>query len=263
MCRRIVITSGKGGVGKTTFTASIGTALALIGNNVLLIDADIGLNNLDVLMGVDNRIVYDMADVLEGKCRIKQALVCDENLPNLHIMPSAHACSNGDITCKAFRALVDKLSEGFDYILIDCPAGIEQGFHRAVSASSEAIVITTPHISSIRDADKVLNLLTSYKLANTALVVNRARGDLIMSGEMMNSNDIARLLKATLIGVIPEDDGVAIFSQLGRIGENNSISRESFDVIANNIITGRRKIYDPTAQYKGVLGKLKLMLKRA
>lgn len=263
MCRRIVVTSGKGGVGKTTFTASVGAALAERGNRTLLIDADIGLNNLDVLMGVDTRVVYDMMDVLSGKCRIKQALVSDENIPNLFIMPSAHAYASEDIGCKNFRTLIDRLAEGFDYILIDCPAGIEKGFHRAVSAATEAIVVTTPHISSLRDADKVLSLLSGYNMSKINIVINRARGDLILAGDMMSAEDISKLLKFSPIGVIPEDDSIHIYSQLGRMADNDSIARQSFNCVADNIITGKRRLYDPTSQYRGVIGKLKLMMKRA
>lgn len=263
MCRKIVVTSGKGGVGKTTFTASVGSALAEAGNKVLLIDADVGLNNLDVLMGVDTRVVYDMADVLDGKCRIKQALISDEYIPNLFIMPSAHAYASEDIGCKNFRNLIDRLSEGFDYILIDCPAGIEKGFHRAVSAANEAILVTTPHISSIRDADKVLSLLGSYELNAINIVINRVRGDLILTGNMMTASDISKLLKYPTIGVVPEDDSINIYSQLGRISEHNNIARESFNVIADNLLSGRRRLYDPTAQYRGLMGRLKLMIRRA
>lgn len=261
MCRRIVVTSGKGGVGKTTFTASVGTALAELGNKVLLIDADIGLNNLDVLMGVESKVAYDMLDVIEGRCKIRQALIADELLPNLFIMPSAHAMNSDDIGAKNFRNLIMRLSESFDYLLIDCPAGIEKGFHRAVSAANEAVVVTTPHIGAIRDADKVLSIIKSYNLNATNIVVNRARGDLILKGDMMDARDICKLLKCPPIGVVPEDDNISIYSQLGRLGCNESLAGETYRVIADNLVTGARRIYDPTKKYKGMLGKLKLMLR--
>lgn len=263
MGRIIVVTSGKGGVGKTTCTASIGTALAQKGNRVLLIDADVGLNNLDVLMGVDNRVVYDMLDVLSGKCRVKQALIGDSNLPNLYILPSAHAYQSEDISIKSFRCLIERLAEGFDFILIDCPAGIEKGFHRAVSPAQEAIIVTTPNISSLRDADKVLGILRSYTLTNINLVINRVRGDLMMRGDIMSPEEISKLLKYMPIGVVPEDDSIQIYSELGRMSENNNIARQSYNCIADNLLTGRRRLYDPTACYRGMIGKIKLIMKRA
>lgn len=261
MARVIVVCSGKGGVGKTTFTASVGIELAEQGNKVLLIDGDVGLNNLDLLLGLENKVNYDMLDVLDGKCRIKQALISDENIPNLHVLPSSHAVSSDDIGAKNFRTLINRLAEGFDFIFIDCPAGIEKGFHRAVSGANEAIVVTTPHISAIRDADKVVSLLSSYELNSVNLIINRARGDLIVKGEMMDTRDIARLLKLPILGVVPEDDNISIFSGFGRLADNCSKARESYAVIADNILTGRRRVLDPTRQYRGVMGKIKLLMK--
>lgn len=263
MSRVIVVTSGKGGVGKSTCTASIGTALAELGNRVLLIDADVGLNNLDVLVGVNDKVVYDMADVIEGRCRIKQALVSSDDVPNLFIMPSQHAYTSEDIGMKNFRILIDRLRDGFDFILIDCPAGIERGFHRAVAPATEALIITTPHISSLRDADKVLNILAGYKLDAVNLVINRIRGDMVISGDMMSAEEIGKLLRNRPIGVVPEDDNIHIYSELGRLNSNNYKARRAFDCIADNLVTGRRRIYDPTVEYRGVVGKLKLIMKRA
>ena len=263
MSRVIVVTSGKGGVGKSTCTASIGTALAETGNRVLLIDADVGLNNLDVLIGVNEKIVYDMADVIEGRCRIKQALVSSDEVPNLFIMPSQHAYTSEDIGMKNFRTLIDRLRDGFDFILIDCPAGIERGFHRAVAPATEAIVVTTPHISSLRDADKVLSILTNYKLDSVNIIINRMRGDMVVNGGMMSAEDISSLLRCRTIGVIPEDDNIHIYSELGRLNSSDYKARRSFLSIADNILTGRRRIFDPTVEYRGVMGKLKIKLRRA
>lgn len=262
MCRKIVVTSGKGGVGKTTVTAGLGMAIAEQGYKVLLIDADVGLNNLDVVMGVEDSIVYDMADVMEGRCRIKQALISDENVENLFILPSAHAYQSDDIGAKSFRLLIKKLEAGFDFIFIDCPAGIDSGFYRAVLPADEAIVVTTPHVSSIRDADKVLSLLCGYNLRSVNLIINRVRGDLVLSGEMMSPIEIARLLRFPPIGIVPEDDSVTIYSQLGRLYLSESGSRISFEMVADNIINGTKRLYDCTAKYRGVLGKIKMYFKK-
>ncbi|MCI8728474.1 MAG: septum site-determining protein MinD [Clostridia bacterium] len=262
MARRIVITSGKGGVGKTTVTANIGIFLAKRGHKTLLIDGDVGLNNLDVVLGIENKAVYDMADVLEGKCRISQALIPYDESGMLMIMPSAHAYNSEDIGSKNFRNLVGRLDSHFDYILIDCPAGIEGGFHRAVSAANEAVVVTTPQVSSIRDADKVIALLSSYELNSVSVIVNRIRGDLVIDGEMMDVGEVAKLLKITPIGAIPEDDYIGIYSQLGRLGEQSGESKDSFSLIVSNIVNGKRRIYDCTSKYRGLLGKIRLKLKR-
>lgn len=263
MARVIVVTSGKGGVGKTTCTASIGAMLGYRGKRVLLIDADIGLNNLDVLVGIDDKVVYDMADVISGRCRVKQALVSSPDIPNMYVLPSQNAYNSDGISMKDFRGLIAKLSDGFDFIFIDCPAGIDKGFHRAVAPSSEALVIATPNVSSLRDADKVINILHNYKLSAINLIVNRMRGDMVLNGEMMSVMEISKILNVAPIGVIPDDDKIHIFTELGKIGKAECLAMRSFECVADNFITGRRRLYDPTAQYRGMVGKLKLMLKRA
>lgn len=263
MARVIVVTSGKGGVGKSTLTAEIGTCLAKRGASVLLIDADVGLNNLDVLLGVDECIRYDMLDVISGRCRIKQAIVPSNDVNNLFILPSRNAYMSEDIATKSFRELINKLREAFDFILIDCPAGIEYGFHRAVAPCDEAIVVTTPHVSSLRDADKVLSILSNYNLNRVELVLNRVRGDMIMNGDMISPSDTAKLLRCNILGVVPEDDNIHIYSELGRLYKNDYKSGISCMTIADNIITGKRRIYDPTSEYRGMVGKIKLFMKRA
>ena len=192
MGRKIVVTSGKGGVGKTTLTASLGIAIAETGKKVVLVDADIGLNNLDVVLAVENKVVYDVLDVISGKCRLKQALIQDVDNPTLYVLPSAKIQDSPLITACSFRNVVDALALNFDFVIIDCPAGIDNGFHRAVSAATEAIVVTTPHISAVRDADKVLSILSGYCLMSVGLVVNRVRGDMVSKGEMMSAGDSAR-----------------------------------------------------------------------
>lgn len=261
MARKIVLTSGKGGVGKTSILASLGICLANRGKNVLMIDGDVGLNNLDVVMGMESRVVYDMSDVIENKCHINQALLQEEG-SSLYLLPSAHAYDNQKITAQAFKEMVGRIEHLFDFILIDCPAGIDAGFHRAVSCSDEAIVVTTPHIPAIRDGDKVLGLLRSYKLNSISLVINRVRGDFVSRGKMMSASEIARILRTPLIGAVPEDDAVTVYSQLGRIGLNRSSSRDAIDMIASNIINNSFRIYDVERGYRGFFGRLKRIVSK-
>jgi len=250
MSNRIVITSGKGGVGKTTVTAGLGLALAAKGLSTLLIDGDVGLNNLDVVMGMENRVAYDMADVL-----------AESGMP-LYIMPSAHAMYSDQIKAGEFRSLIMRLDHDFDYILIDCPAGIEGGFHRSVSACEYAIVVTTPHVSAVRDADKVLSLIGSYDIKGVSVVVNRVRGDLLARGEVMTPSDISSVLRYPLMGVVPEDDAITVYSQLGRLAFSDGESGKSFGMIASALVSGSRKLYDPTDRYRGVIGYLKSRIRR-
>lgn len=261
MARRIVLTSGKGGVGKTTVCAGIGIALAKKGFRVLLVDADVGLNNLDVALGLEGRIIYDIADVLKGKCSLKQALLQDKEFPSLVLLPSQHGF-DCNIPSSALRAMLAQVENGFDFILIDCPAGIDNGFHRAVCVADEAIVVTTPHISAIRDADKVLSLLETYNLHGISVVVNRVRGDLVAGGNMMSAGDIVRLLRHSAIGFVPEDDCITVYSQLGKLGLSGSKSDKSVKLIADNIVSGTCKVYDCTCEYKGILGMFKRYLRR-
>ena len=262
MARTIVVTSGKGGVGKTTICANLGYALAKLNLKVLLMDVDFGLNNLDVVMGIENKIVFDIADVIEGKCRAKQALVQDFFVPNLYVLPSNHTYTTYKIDSEKIKAVLNQLSDAFDYILIDCPAGIELGFHRAVKNADEAIIVTTPHLSAIRDADKVASILHNYKLGSVNLVLNRARGDLILSGEMISETTISEYLKIDLLGVVQGDDCVRT-SLLGS-GQvsKNSPSYEAFKLIAQFLHEGRREIYDCTKKYKGFLGAIKQKVRK-
>ncbi len=259
MARKIVVTSGKGGVGKTSVLASLGISLANKGKNVLMIDGDIGLNNLDVVMGMESRVIYDMADVIENKCHINQALLQEDGI-GLYLLPSAHAYSSDKLSAQSFRELIGRIENTFDFILIDCPAGIDAGFHRAVSCCDEAILVTTPHIPAIRDGDKVLGLLRSYKLNAVNLVVNRVRGDFVVTGKMMSGGEISNILRCPLIGVVPEDDAVTVYSQLGRIGMNSSSSRDAIDMIARNVLDNTNKIYDVTRGHRGLIGKLKRLV---
>lgn len=215
MSEVIVITSGKGGVGKTTSTANIGAGLARLNKKVVLVDTDIGLRNLDVVMGLENRIIYNLVDVVEGNCRIKQALIKDKHYPNLYLLPSAQTRDKSAVTPEQMIKLVDGLKELFDYIILDCPAGIEQGFRNAIAAAGRAIVITTPEVSAIRDADRIIGLLEADGIRKIDLVVNRIRMDMVKRGEMMSVEDVLDILVVNLIGAIPDEESIVIATNHG------------------------------------------------
>ena len=260
MARRIVITSGKGGVGKTTICASLGTKLADLGFRVVIVDMDIGLNNLDVVMGIENDICYDIVDVLAGNCRLKQALVQDEKYPSLYILGSTHLYDDAFITKEDIKTIVDKLAESFDYILLDCPAGVEEGFRRAVYSANEALVVVTPHISSVRDADKVLSILAGYDLLNKYIVINRLRGDFVASSETLEIEEIIRFLRVKLLGVIPESDEI---TKGYKIDEANGYDlNRAITLLAENIHNGTKKIYDCSKKYRGFWGVIRRNIKR-
>ncbi len=263
MARKFVITSGKGGVGKTTVCANIGASLARQKQRVCILDVDIGLNNLDVVMGIEQQIVFDLVDCIEGKCRLKQALIQDFNEPYLFVLPSTQSLNNTKISKTQIKSIVDELSYGFDFILIDCPAGIDLGFHRAVFSASEAIVVTTPHISAIKDASKVVDILSTYELCSVNLLINRVRGDLIADKTMLSVDEIAKVFDATLIGVVPEDDGIISALNLGGAVDLNSKSSKAFSMIANNIIYGNNDVINFQKEYKGLWGYLKRKIKRS
>lgn len=222
-----VITSGKGGVGKTTVTAYLGRALAEQGLRVVVLDTDFGLNNLDVVMNLENRVVYDMCDVIANKCRAKQALIADTTR-GLYLLPASNAYNGSQISGQNIRVLLKALSASFDIALVDCPAGIEVGFHRAVSACDSAIVVTTPHISALRDADKVVRLLDSYALPRD-IIINRLRPKLVKSGIMPSPTEIAELLKCRTVGVIEESD---------KINGTDKFFSAAFTALAKNLIYG-------------------------
>lgn len=261
MARKIVITSGKGGVGKTTVTANLGIALAKLGQRVCLVDIDFGLNNLDVVLGVENKIVYDICDVLEGRCRVKQALIQDRYRKNLYILPSGNYEQSMRISGQNIKLLIDSISPIFDYVLFDCPAGIDVGFHRAVSCADEALVVTTPNLTSLRDADKVVSILNSYKLDYVGLIVNRVRGDLIMSEKMLTPADIQSLLKIDLIGNLPEEDSV--FLSTGYSLPKKCDSAKAYRYLSLNVHKGTRKLYNATNRYSGFLGSIRRIIKRS
>lgn len=211
----IFVTSGKGGVGKTTTSANIGTGLAISGKSVVLIDTDIGLRNLDVVLGLENRIVYNLVDVIEGNCRIKQALIKDKRYPGLHLLPSAQTRDKTAVNPEQMKKLTDQLREEFDYVILDCPAGIEQGFKNAIAGANRAIVVTTPEVSAIRDADRIIGLLNAYEMEQIDLVVNRLRPDMIKRGDMMSINDVVEILSIHLLGAVYDDENVVVATNHG------------------------------------------------
>ena len=215
MGEAIVITSGKGGVGKTTTTANIGTGLAKLGKQVLVIDTDLGLRNLDVVMGLENRIVYNLVDVIEGSCRLKQALIQDKRHENLFLLPSAQTKDKTAVSPEQMRKLTSQLREEFDYVLLDCPAGIEQGFRNAVAGADRAIVVTTPEVSAIRDADRIIGLLEKDRMKRIDLIINRIRTDMVKRGDMMSVDDVTEILPVSLLGAIPDDEQVVIGTNQG------------------------------------------------
>ena len=211
----IVVTSGKGGVGKTTTTANVGTGLAKLDRKVVLIDTDIGLRNLDVVMGLENRIVYNLVDVIEGNCRIKQALIKDKRYPNLYLLPSAQTRDKSAVTPEEMKLLCDQLKSEFDYIIMDCPAGIEQGFKNAIAGADRALVVTTPEVSAVRDADRIIGLLEANEMKKTDLIVNRLRIDMVNRGDMMSSDDVVEILAVNLIGIVPDDENIVVATNNG------------------------------------------------
>src|SRR5690554_1173428 len=216
--RVIVVTSGKGGVGKTTAVANIGTGLALNHHKVVMIDADIGLRNLDVVMGLENRIVYDLVDVVEGECTLRKALIKDKRFENLFLLPAAQRRNKDEVSPEQMKALCDELRKEFDYILVDCPAGIEQGFKNAIAGATEAIIVTTPEISAIRDADRIIGLLQANELTEIPeplLILNRIRPEMVRKGDMMDINDVNDILAIKLLGVVPDDEVIIVSTNKG------------------------------------------------
>ncbi len=214
--RVIVITSGKGGVGKTTSTANIGTALAKNGARVVMIDTDIGLRNLDLLMGLENRIVYTLVDVIEEKCKLQQALVKDKKLPTLSLLAAAQTRDKSAVNSEQMKDICDRLKEDFDFVLVDCPAGIEQGFQNAIAGANEAIIITTPEMAAVRDADRIIGLLEAKEeILSYKLVLNRVRPKMIQSNDMLSVNDVQDILSVKLLGVIPEDECIIVSTNKG------------------------------------------------
>lgn len=238
MGEAIVITSGKGGVGKTTTTANIGTALASMGKKVVVIDGDTGLRNLDVLMGLENRIVFTLIDVIEERCRLKQAMIKDKRFPNLFLLPTAQTRDKNDISPQDMLKLVNELKEDFDYVIIDCPAGIEQGFENAVIGADRAIIVVNPEVTSVRDADRVIGKLDSKGMDRHDLLINRINFEMVKRGDMLNIDDIIDTLSVKLIGVVPDDRNITVSTNRGEpiVLDDKAIAGQAFKNIARRIM---------------------------
>ena len=257
MSEVIVITSGKGGVGKTTTTANVGTGLAMEGKKVVLIDTDIGLRNLDVVMGLENRIVYNLVDVIEGNCRIKQALIKDKRNPTLYLLPSAQTRDKTAVSPEEMAKLTEELKDEFDYILLDCPAGIEQGFKNAIAGADRAIVVTTPEVSAVRDADRIIGLLDANEIKKTELVVNRLRTDMVKRGDMMSSQDVVEILSVDLLGVVPDDENIVVSTNQGEpLVGSKCLAGQAYKNICDRIMGEEVPFLDLT-QKNGFFSKLK------
>jgi septum site-determining protein MinD len=235
--RAIVITSGKGGVGKTTTTANIGLGLAKHDRKVALVDADIGLRNLDIIMGLENRIVYHLVDVVRGRCQVRQALVKDKRFPHLSMLPASQIDQKESVTPEQMKDVVTQLKEDFDFVLIDCPAGIEQGFRNAVAGADEAIVVTTPDVSPVRDADRVIGLLQNA-LGDPQLIINRMAMDMVKRGDMLNQQDVLDILAVRLLGIVPDDEEVVIAGNRGApvVLNEHSRSGKAYERIVRRIL---------------------------
>ncbi len=242
----IVVTSGKGGVGKTTTVANLGSGLANMGKRVVLIDTDIGLRNLDVVLGLENRIVYDLVDVVEGTCRIKQALIKDKRFDGLFLLPAAQTRDKMAVNPEQMVRLVAELEQEFDYILIDCPAGIEQGFKNAVAGAKSAIVVTVPEVSAVRDADRIIGLLSAAGIDDARLLVNRMRPDMVRRGDMLGLDDTLDILGISLIGVVPEDEKIIRSSNVGEpiVLSDKSLAGKAYRNVVRRILGEKVPLLD-------------------
>ena len=260
MPRTIVITSGKGGVGKTTIAANLGIALANKSQSVVLIDLDVGLNNLDLALNMESNILYDLSDCLTGKCRLGQALYPHPKCPSLFVL----ACNNPETKLlleNNIERVIEKLKNHFDWIILDSPAGIDNGFLCAVSHADEAIVVVTPHISSLRDSDKVLDFLSTKKMIKIGIVINRIRGDLVASRQMMSAEQISNALKQKIIGIIPESDLLCTNSNF-LLSNDAEAERLAFSILARNIMFDENKQLDYISKYKGLIGGVRRIVRR-
>lgn len=252
----IVVTSGKGGVGKTTTVANLGTGLAMLNKKTVVVDTDIGLRNLDVILGLENRIVYNLVDVINGSCRLKQALIKDRRYPDLFLLPSAQTKDKSAVSPEQMIKLTDELREEFDYVLLDCPAGIEQGFQNAIAGADKAIVVTTPEVSSIRDADRIIGLLEASGIRDNQLVINRLRVDMVKKGDMMSVEDVTEILAIDLLGVIPDDESVVIATNQGEpvVGEESPAGK-GYENICRRL-TGEEIPVTDFSRHSGIRKKL-------
>ncbi len=260
MGEAIVITSGKGGVGKTTTSANVGTALALQGKKVCLVDTDIGLRNLDVIMGLENRIIYDLVDVVEERCKIHQALVKDKRFEDkLFLLPAAQTSDKSSVSPEQIKNLIESLKQDYDYIIIDCPAGIEQGYKNAVAGADKAIVVTTPEVSAVRDADRIIGLLEKENIEPPKLIINRIRSHMMKNGEMLDVDEITTHLSIDLLGIVADDEDVIKSSNKGEPIAMDSTSKSaiSYRNIARRILGESVPLQILEEERRGVFTKIK------
>ncbi|MBQ7724381.1 MAG: septum site-determining protein MinD [Lachnospiraceae bacterium] len=256
MAEVIVVTSGKGGVGKTTTTANLGTGLAKLNKKVVLVDTDIGLRNLDVVLGLENRIVYNLVDVVDGNCKISQALIKDKKVDGLYLLPAAQTRDKDAVTPDQMKTLVEDLRKDFDYIILDCPAGIEQGFKNAIAAADRALVVTTPEVSAVRDADRIIGLLEANEIKNIRLIVNRLNIDMVKHGNMMTAEDVVEVLSVDLIGVVPYDEKIVVSTNTGTpLAGDDTLVGQSYMNISKRIM-GEDVPFLNLESKKGFLAKL-------
>lgn len=253
--RTITVTSGKGGVGKTTATANLAVALARLGRRVVCVDADIGLRNLDVVMGLENRIVYDLVDVVEGRCKLRQAMVKDKRVPDLYLLPAAQTRDKTAVSPQDMIALTNQLRADFDFIMIDSPAGIEWGFRNALAPADEVIVVTNPEAPAVRDADRIVGLIEAEeRRIPTSLVINRAKLDMIRRGDMLSVDDVLEILSIRLLGVIPDDESIIISANRGiplTLDDDKNPAGDAFRDIARRITGEHVPLRDLTASKSG------------
>lgn len=235
----------------------------MLGYSVVLIDTDIGLRNLDVVMGLENRIIYNLVDVVEGNCRMKQALIRDKRCQNLYLLPSAQTRDKSSVNPGQMRKLVEDLREEFDYILLDCPAGIEQGFQNAIAGADRALVVTTPEVSAIRDADRIIGLLEASQMQEIDLIVNRVRMDMVRRGDMMSVADVADILAVNVIGAVPDDEDVVISANQGEpLVDTDTVAGQAYLNICKRI-TGESVPFLDLDPHRGILVRISGFLKRA
>ena len=260
--RVITVTSGKGGVGKTTATANIGAALAGMGKKVVCIDADIGLRNLDVVLGLENRIVYDLVDVVEGRCKLRQAMIRDKRLEDLYLIPAAQTRDKTAVSPKDMQRVCDELRKDFDFVLIDSPAGIERGFKNAIAPADEIVIVTNPEVSAVRDADRIIGIVEAEQKGPAKLVVNRINLELVERGDMLAVADVLELLAVELIGIVPEDQAVLVSTNRGApiALEPKSKTGQAFRDIAKRL-SGEEIAFSSTDGAGGFLGRISKMIR--
>lgn len=258
----VTITSGKGGVGKTTATANLGVALAAAGARVVCIDADIGLRNLDVVLGLENRIVYDLVDVVEGRCKVRQAMIKDKRLTDLYLIPAAQTRDKTAVSPRDMIRLADDLRKDFDWIIIDSPAGIERGFRNAIAPADLVLIVTNPEVSAVRDADRIIGLIEAEEKGPAKLVVNRVKPEMVRRGDMLSTEDILEVLAIELIGIVPDDETVTVSTNQGSPVALDGRSRagKAFREIARRL-NGEEVAFEPLDSRDGFLGRLSRLVK--